>query len=206
MGPACQLILPFDVTDKQGYKLAAEEIRKTAKGLDMVIFNAGISEFFDIKEFDSSVFERVLKTNFLGMVYGIEAALPLLRLSSTPYLVGMCSLASYGGLPSGHAAYTASKAAIRNMLQGIRIDLLPEKIPVSVICPGFVKTKLSDQNKFYMPARLTTQKSADIIVSGLVKMKEEIHFPKRVSLPSKLLGSLPSAWQTWITAKLFHII
>ncbi len=114
-------------------------------------------EFFDVDNFSSKVFERVIKTNYLGAVYGTEAALPLLERSSSAHLVLMCSITAYSGIPRGHEAYSAAKAAIRKLSQALRIDFLPKKIYVSLVCPGFVKTKISNQNDFYMPAKISAK-------------------------------------------------
>ena len=62
------------------------------------------------------MFERTIHTNFLSMVYGIEAVLPLLRQSPAPQLVGMSSTVAYRGLPRSEA-YGASKAAIKNLFE-----------------------------------------------------------------------------------------
>ena len=99
--------MPFDVTHKQANILAAKNIVSELGGIDIAIFNAGSAEYVDISKFDSNVFKRMIKTNFLSMVYGVEAVLPFLRLSSYPQLVAMSSTASYAGLPRSEA-YGAS--------------------------------------------------------------------------------------------------
>ena len=48
-------------------------------GLDIAILNAGNCEYVDIDQFDSELFSRQMNTNFMSMVYGIEATLPLLK-------------------------------------------------------------------------------------------------------------------------------
>jgi NAD(P)-dependent dehydrogenase (short-subunit alcohol dehydrogenase family) len=183
--------LPLDVTDRKATLAAAQTIRGQFNGLDIAFFNAGTCEYVDVGRFDSAMFERVMQTNFLSMVYGIEAALPLLRQSEHPHLVGMSSTVAYGGLPRAEA-YGASKAAIKHMLESLRLDLAPERIPVSVVCPGFVKTPLTEKNDFPMPFAISSERAARYIADGIVAQQHEIHFPKRFSLPFKLLTLLPS--------------
>ncbi|ARB93874.1 SDR family NAD(P)-dependent oxidoreductase [Legionella longbeachae] len=72
-----------------------------------------------------------MKINFLGVIYGVETTLPLLR------AVGMSSMSNIC-LPRAQA-YGASKAACRNFFQGLRIELAKEKIIVSTILPTFIK-------------------------------------------------------------------
>jgi NAD(P)-dependent dehydrogenase (short-subunit alcohol dehydrogenase family) len=193
--------LPLDVTDRQANLQAVKTIGEQFGGLDIVLFNAGTCEYVDVAKFDSALFERMIQTNFLSMVYGIEAVLPLLRRSAHPHLVGMSSAVSYAGL-SRAEAYAASKAAIKNMLEGLRIDLRKERIPISIICPGFVKTPLTERNDFPMPFAVSSEEAARRIANGIAAQKQEIHFPKRFSLIFKLLSSLPSPLYTWIGSRM----
>lgn len=200
-GPGRAHSLPLDVTDRQATLRSTQTILDRFGGLDTAFFNAGTCEYVDVRHFDSALFERMIQTNFLSMVYGIEAVLPLLRKSPHPHLVGMSSTVAYGGLPRA-AAYGASKAAIRHMLEALRIDLLGEKIPVSIVCPGFVRTPLTERNDFPMPFAIEAEEAARRIVDGIAAQQHEIHFPKRFSLPFKLLALLPSRLYTRLCARM----
>lgn len=193
--------LPLDVTDRQATLAAAQTIRQQEGGLDIAFFNAGTCEYVEVRRFDSAMFERVLQTNFLSMVYGIEAALPLLRQSQHPHLVGMSSAVAYGGLPRTEA-YGASKAAVKHLLESLRIDLQREHIPVSIVCPGFVKTPLTDLNDFPMPFAISAEQAAKHIADGIAAQRHEIHFPKRFSIPFKLLALFPSRLYTALCSKM----
>ena len=194
------LVIPFDVTIREHNHRAVNKIRELWGELDIVFFNAGTAEYIDIKNFDAAIFERTISTNFLSMVYGIEAVLPLLRVSTTAQLGGMSSTVSFAGIPRAEA-YGASKAAIRNMLQGLRTHLLPENIHVFTVCPGFVRTPLTNKNDFPMPLRIEADDAARIIVDGIAKRKQEIHFPKAFSIPYKILSYLPSRLYTRLMLK-----
>lgn len=193
--------LAFDATDRSAALAAARRIKDQFGGLDIAFFNAGTCEYLDAKRFDSALFERAFQTNVLSMVYGIEAALPLLRESKSPHLVGMSSTVAYGCLPRAEA-YGASKAAIKYMLESLRLDLAPERIPVSIVCPGFVRTPLTDANDFPMPFRIEADKAARYIADGIAAQRPEIHFPKRFSLPFKLLAMLPGTIYQRLAARL----
>jgi NAD(P)-dependent dehydrogenase (short-subunit alcohol dehydrogenase family) len=184
------VVLPLDVADRQANLRAAETIRQRFGGLDIAFFNAGICEYVDVMKFDSSMFERTMQTNFLSMVYGIEASLPLLRAGLHPQLVGMSSTVAYRGLPRAEA-YGASKAAIKHLFESLDLDLMKDGIAVSIVCPGFVKTPLTDRNDFPMPFRIEADEAACRIVDGIEARRPEIHFPKRFSLLFKLLSLLP---------------
>lgn len=187
------LIAAGDLSKLSCNQVIADKIRDRFGKLDCAILNAGGAEYIDLKNFSHEPFLRMMKTNFISMTMGIEAVLPLLRMSATPYLVGMSSSVAWQGLPQGQA-YSASKAAIRNLFQGLKIELAEDNIDVSWICPGFVKTPLTDKNTFDMPMRITTDKAGSIICRHLEKRTTEIHFPKRFTMLLKLVSMLPASW------------
>lgn len=194
------VVLEGDLTSKQVNQDILQQITETTGKLNIAILNAGSCEYVDIDHFDSALFERQLKTNFMSMVYGIEATLPLLKSSQHAQLVGMSSTAAYLGLPRAEA-YGATKAAIRNMFAALHISLEPYKICTSVICPGFVETELTAKNDFEMPAMITAARSAEYILEDLANYKQEIHFPKRFSLTLKFIASLPNSIISWLVRK-----
>lgn len=192
--------LPGDLTNKQSNQEICDAIIDQCGKLDIAILNAGTCEYVDVEQFDSSIFERMMETNFMSMVYGIEAALPLFKESEDAQLVGMSSTAAYLGLPRSEA-YGASKAAIFNLFSALRVSLHPKNISASVICPGFVKTELTAQNDFNMPALITAEKSAEYILNGITSHKQEIHFPRKFSLVLKFLSILPNSILSWLIRK-----
>ena len=191
------LIAHGDLTNIQTNYDIVESIKSKFGKLDCVILNAGNAEYIDLEHFQHQPFKRMMDTNFLSMVMGIEASLPLLRQSKSPYLVGMSSSVAWLGLPKGQA-YSASKAAIRNLFQGLSIELSDKNIDVSWICPGFVKTPLTNKNTFDMPFRIDADSAARIIFKKLEKRQKEIHFPKRFTLLLKLISMLPASWHNYI--------
>jgi NAD(P)-dependent dehydrogenase (short-subunit alcohol dehydrogenase family) len=195
--------LPLDVTDRDATLRAVDTIRQRLGGLDIAFFNAGTCEYVDARKFDSTVFERTMQTNFLSMVYGIEAVLPLLRASRGAQLVGMSSTVAYRGLPRAEA-YGASKAAIKQLLESLDLDLMRDGIAVSVVCPGFVRTPLTDRNDFPMPFRIEADEAARRIVDGIEARVPEIHFPKRFSLLLKLVALLPHRLYVMVCARIMR--
>lgn len=187
----------FDVADRDANLAAAQNIEKELGGLDIAVLNAGTCEYLDVGKFDSVMIKRVMDINYMGLVYGVEASLPLLRKGRDPYLVGMSSTVAYTGLPRAEA-YGSSKAAIRHFLQSLRIDLDSEGIDVSIICPGFVKTPLTDRNDFEMPMRITVDQASEYIVKGMKKRKYEISFPPLFVFILRGVASLPG----WIRHRL----
>lgn len=197
-------IMSGDLTSDKKNKEIVENINSMLGGLDCAVLIAGDAEYIDINNFSYRPFERMMNVNYLSMVKSISAALPQLRLSSAPYLVGMSSSVAWYGLPKGQA-YSASKAAIRNLFQGLRIELSGEKISVSWICPGFVKTPLTDKNQFHMPLKINAEKAATIIIKDLIKQKPEIHFPKLFTGLYRLISILPASVSSRLFAKMTSV-
>ena len=191
-------ILSGDLISADVNKEIVAQIKALAGGLDCVIFNAGTAEYVDVYNFSAAPFERMIEANYFSMVRGIEAAMPLLKESDAAYLVGMSSSVGWQGLPSGQA-YSASKAAIRNLFQGLKIELAPKNIAVSWI--WFVKTPLTDKNTFDMPFRVSIDEATNTIVKHLEKQTTEIHFPKRFTYFLKLVSYLPAGLAAKILSK-----
>ena len=183
----------LDLTDRA----ATLEWFRTLASLDIAILNAGSCEYMDLPEFDSELFSRVMRTNLESMAICIEGVLPLLRQGQSPLLVLVGSSAAYVPL-SRAEAYGASKAAIAYLADTLRVDLYRERIDVSLVCPGFVKTPLTDRNDFPMPARVSVEDASRYIRQGIKRRNSEIHFPKRFTYLLKALSLLP----TWLWTRL----
>jgi short-subunit dehydrogenase len=158
--------------------------------VDLAILSAGSCEYIDMPNFDSALLARVMRINVETMGHSIEALLPALRRASRPHLVGIGSSAAYLPLPRAEA-YGASKAAVAYLIETLRITLAPEQIDVSLVCPGFVKTPLTDKNDFAMPMRVSVEQASRAIRRGIDTRQAEIHFPKRFTYILKTLSLLP---------------
>lgn len=178
--------LSFDVTNKQEVEKAASQL---SEKLDLVILNAGTCEYINNPmKFDSDLFERVINTNLISIGYCLEFLLPQIKPGGR--IAFMSSSASYLPLPRA-AAYGASKAALNYVADTLRIELQKFDISVSLICPGFVETPLTDKNQFSMPMRITSKEAAEIIASGIANRKDHIDFPRLFMLILRFLSFLP---------------
>ena len=103
----------------------------------------------------------------------------------------MSSLAAFKGFP-GAPAYCASKAAVRLWGESLRGEIHEDGIGVSVICPGFVKSRMTAVNDFPMPLLMEGDRAAQIIQRGLQKNRARIVFPFRLYVVVWALAILPA--------------
>ena len=170
------IVVPLDVSNRQENINAVKIIEEKIGGLDIVLFNAGITKSIDIKDFDSTLFEKIMQVNYFGVVYGVEAALRLLRQSACPCIIGMSSIAAFTDIPNNEP-YCSSKAALSSFLRILRGDLLPEKIPVTIVYPGLVNTPLLGDDIHTKKIAVTAEYAARCIIHGINNKKKYIYFP-----------------------------
>ena len=184
------LPLPADVLDPDALEKAYRQLTDTWGLPDMVIANAGTHIHMEPKDINAADCRKIIDVNLEGAVNLLTLVVPDFMAREQGHLIGVASLSGYRGLPNA-AAYGASKAGLINFLQGLRFDLQPHGIAVTVINPGFVKTPLTDRNPFPMPFLIEVDQAIDAILDGLQKEKKEIHFPWQVSWILKTLRVLP---------------
>ncbi|WP_298183110.1 SDR family NAD(P)-dependent oxidoreductase [uncultured Pseudomonas sp.] len=199
--PQQVLVLAGDLSDAAQVRGIGEHIAQAWGALDCAILNAGTCEYVDVCSFEAAMIERVMRANLFSASYCIEAALPLLRLGNRPHLVGVGSSVTFMPLPRAEA-YGASKAAMRYLMETLRIDLRAEHIAVTLVSPGFVDTPLTQKNDFAMPMRWPVAKAARHIAERLDQQPVEIAFPGPFIAILKLLGHLPKPLQVTIGARL----
>ncbi len=152
---------------------------------DLVIANAGISAGTGGDGETPAQVDAIFATNVTGVLDTVQRALDLMR--ARPRAAGrprgqvaiMSSLAAFRGF-AGAPAYCASKAAVRVYGEALRDQHAAAGIQVSVICPGFVRTPMTDVNPFPMPLLMDADRAAAIIQRGLARNRARIIFPRRL--------------------------
>ena len=182
--------IDLDLMDRDKVIAAFDKITE----IDLAICGAGMCEYLDMPNFDSTAFMKVLSVNMGMLSHAIEAVLPKL-IASKGRLVGIGSASAY--VPFARAeAYGSSKAAIHYLMKTLQISLAPQGVSVSLVVPGFVETPMTKQNDFPMPFLQTTQQASQAIRDGIKSGNDVIEFPKKLTLPLKVLGTLPDmVWQ-----------
>lgn len=179
-----------DVTDGERLKQVVAEIEDAYGPIDLCIFSAGAWFQSSIKDMNVENFQKTVDVNFMGVVKSMDAILPRMLERKSGHVSWISSVAGYGGLPNA-ASYGATKAALIHMAETVKPELEAENITVSVINPGFVRTALTDKNKFPMPFLMEPEDAAEKIVSGLEAEKFEVAFPWQMVWILKFLNHLP---------------
>jgi short-subunit dehydrogenase len=165
-----------------------------AHPVDLLIANAGVSIDKDNSSLDE--FSRVRKTfaiNVDGVFNTVEPLVVRMMERRRGQIGIVSSLAGFFGLPYA-ASYNASKAAIRVWGESIRFVLRKSDVGVSVICPGFVVSRLTADAPFPMPFLMPVDRASAIIRRGLAKDKARIAFPIPIKAAVWFGGFLPGGW------------
>ncbi|MGF1547526.1 MAG: SDR family NAD(P)-dependent oxidoreductase [Thiotrichales bacterium] len=178
-----------DVSDRAGFQAAIQTIFRTTPP-DTVVLNAAEYEPMPLADFDSALFERLIRTNYLGVVYGLEALLPAMRANGGGQILITASIAGYRGLPLA-APYSATKAALINLAEALAPEAARWGIRLRLINPGFIRTPMTGKNPFKMPFLLEPEAAAAYVVRAIDRDGFEIAFPRRFAYLMKLLRILP---------------
>jgi NAD(P)-dependent dehydrogenase (short-subunit alcohol dehydrogenase family) len=184
------LVAPLDVTDAGSVAAAAARVRDEHGRIDVAILAAGYWSQMDPRAWDTEVFDRHIQVNLVGMSNSIAAVLPEMLDRGSGMVVGISSVAGYRGL-AGAEAYGATKAAQINLLESLRVHVAKSGVQVTTICPGFVRTELTEGNSFPMPFIIDADRAAKSICDGLEHDRTEIVFPWQMALLMKAARLVP---------------
>ena len=182
----------LDTTDRAAMAGWLQRI-DSFRPLDLVVANAGVGLEGDRKLPEEEAMRGTFAVNVDGVLNTVLPLLPALRARRRGQIAVMASLASFVGLPQA-AAYNGSKAAVRIWGESLRLILRRNGIGVSVICPGFVVSRMTARNRFPMPFLMSAEKAAGIIVRGLAGNRARIAFPFGTRAAVWLGATLPAGW------------
>lgn len=166
------LRIVVDITDESQVERAVAEVEDAFGGLDIVVSSAGISGPVGtlLSEVGLAEWSRVLRVNLTGTFLVLRAAVPALRRSRAASVVLVASDSAFVTAP-GMAPYAASKAAVVQLARAAAVDLAPDGIRVSAVCPSVVDTPMS-RGDLGRPAGFDTEpypvQSADEVAAQIV--------------------------------------
>ena len=177
-----------DVTDANAVERWIGECDQTAP-LERVFANAGVST----GEETAANVRRTFATNAIGVVNTVLPAVEAMRKrpeSANRQIVITASIAGYGPLKAC-PSYSATKACVKTWGLALRGMLAPEGIKVSVVCPGFVRSRITDANTCPMPFFMEADRAARVILGRADRNVGLIAFPWPMRLGTWALSILP---------------
>jgi short-subunit dehydrogenase len=191
--PEHVFIYALDVREALALAEAANDFITRVGVPDLVIANAGVSRG-TLTEYaeDLAAFQQVFNINVMGMVNTFQPFVNAMRAAKSGRLVGIASVAGFRGLP-GSGAYSASKAAAISYLESLRVELRGSGVNVITLCPGYIKTPMTDLNPYPMPFILEVDEAAQRIARVIQRGSSFAVVPWQMGIVGWLLKNLPNA-------------
>ncbi len=190
----------LDVTDKAKTAAWIKKCNDVAP-LNLIFANAGVSTGAETEENIYNTFN----TNIFGVLNTVTPAIEIYRQRKNtikPRIIAItASIAGYHGL-AGCPSYSASKACVKAYGEAMRLRLAQENIQLNVICPGFVRSRITDKNTCPMPFFMEADNAAEIIAERINKNIGLIAFPWPMRLAAWIGAVLPNRISNFIYSKI----
>ena len=197
--------LACDVTREDALQAAADWLQREWGGVDVVVNNAGVAQMGGIAETTLDDWRWAVDINLLGVVRGCKVFAPLLRTQGGGQLVNIASMAGLVHMPQA-AAYNATKAAVVALSETLQLELEPDGVGVSVVCPAFFRTDLARNMRAANPqlegmtkrlverARIGADEIAERIFAGIERGDPHILTHPEARRFWRLKRMLPYRW------------
>ncbi len=175
---------PVDVTNQQQVQRLIDDAVSHHGALDFLFNNAGVGGTLPIGDATPEQWRRIIDLNLWGVIYGVQAALPVMRRQGGGHLVNTASLAGLVPFPY-QSLYCTTKYAVVGLSESLRFELADEGIQVSVVCPGNVVSRifgtpiLGEAIDVKPPEdAMPAEGAARIILEGVANSEGIIAFPE----------------------------
>lgn len=182
--------LTLDATDLKAVHAATQTVQDKHGPIHRFIYCTGTYVPESVEDFSAAAFRDIVEVNLMGAVHCLEAVMPQMLQRKGGHIVLVSSVAGYRGLPTS-LSYSSTKAALIALAESLKIDLDPHNVKMQVVCPGFVKTPLTDKNTFRMPFLMDVDEAARCFAEAMDRDEFEITFPKQFTTLVKLGSLLP---------------
>jgi NAD(P)-dependent dehydrogenase (short-subunit alcohol dehydrogenase family) len=190
-----------DVTDAAAARAAVARLEAELGPTDLLVAGAGIGRETCGADFRAEDVADQVRVNLIGVSNSIAAVLPGMVQRRRGHIAALSSLASYRGLPL-MAGYCAAKAGVNALLEGLRVELRPLGVAVSIICPGWVRTPMTANLKLPGVVMMEPEEAARRIAAGLRGRRPFIAFPTGLAWQVRLLRYLPRALSDWMAYRI----
>lgn len=205
----------FDVGDRESVENFAAAVRKALGRVDMVINNAGMTlQINPIIHSEVEDYERVLRVNLWGVIYGSLAFMPYLQEQDESCLVNISSVFGLMGFP-GQAPYNVSKFGVRGFTETLRVEMKGTGLQAVCVHPGGIKTNIARNaeatnetshqrfiNTFDKNAKTTAPEAATVIIEGILRGKNRILIGADARMIDRFTRLLPASYERILNRKL----
>jgi short-subunit dehydrogenase len=201
-----------DISDEESIAMLPHKIIEKHRQIDGIINNAGIIQpFKSVEKLTIPEMERIMNVNWWGTVYMVHYFLPILKTRPDAYIVNVASMGGFISFP-GQTLYSASKAAVKILTEGLHSELSNSNIHVTLALPGAVNTNImensgvtispinNEKSKKSTIPMLQADKAAKIIVHAIERHKFRVLVGRDAWLLDKLY-TLGPTWATGFIAK-----
>ncbi len=191
---------PVDITDASAVEAAVAGLEAEHGAIACAVLNAGIYITIDAANPKFEDYAKTFEVNLNGTAACLTALTPRMSARRSGQIAIVSSATAFGGMPTA-SAYGATKAALVNMAECLRIELHRHGVLIQCVTPGFVETPAQDDNEFPKPFMVSADTAAQRIAAGLDSKRFEITFPRRFTWMLKLIYALPRAWRIPLVRK-----
>ena len=178
-------VLPLDLTKNETFAAAVAEVIARHGRIDVLVNNGGISQRAFAADTHQQIERTLMEVDYFGPVALTKAVLPSMRIRRAGHIVVVSSVMGYVGTP-GRSTYAAAKHALHGYFDCLRAEVWREGIRVTLACPGYVKTAVSDNalgpdgRKHGRTDRthvkgMTPEKCAAAIIRAVAKGRDEAY-------------------------------
>lgn len=192
------LAVQCDVTEPDQVRAACAAAERAYGTIDRLIANAGGGERTPADEFRGAAIGAMMDLNVTGAAHCIAAVLPTMLARRRGHIVLMSSLAGQHGLP-GAAGYSAAKAALTALGEGLRTELGSRGVDVTILKPGYVATR---ERRRPRPFEVPLVRATRIMADAIGARRRECAFPLPLVLATGLLRVVPPALADYLLRRL----
>ena len=182
--------VPADLTTPAGREAVLRAAAETRGGIDLLVNNAGAGGFAWLADQDDAALERIVHVNVLVPMQLTRRLLPLMLAQPAARIVNVGSIFGYLGYP-GHAAYSASKFALRGFSEALRRELADGPVQVTYFAPRATRTAMNGAALCALNAELgVTMDTPETVAAALIALLEKPARERPLGMPERLFARL----------------
>ena len=183
--PDEHVVVPLDLARSEKFPAIVADVLARCRKIDVLVNNGGVSQRALVADATLEVERAMMEVDYFGPVALTKAVLPAMRTQRSGRIVVVSSVMGYVGTP-GRSTYAAAKHALHGYFDSLRAEVWREGIGVTLVCPGYVKTAISDnavgprgekhgQTDGTHETGISAESCAAAIVRAIASGREEIY-------------------------------